>query len=101
MKKDRKERTKETKKERRKERSETTPIDGIPAIKRRNKGSTTQTSFNIGKRNYIGGGIINADNQCYINTTIQLFTQCPEFKDSVSQFFDQNEHLYKRDKDPC
>ena len=77
----------------------TSPIDGIPAIKRRNKGSTTQTSFNIGKRNYIGGGIINADNQCYINTTIQLFTQCPEFKDSVSQFFDQNEHLYKRDKD--
>ena len=77
----------------------TSPIDGIPAIKRRNKGSTTQTSFNIGKRNYIGGGIINADNQCYINTTIQLFTQCPEFKDSVSQFFDQNEHLYQPDQD--
>ena len=77
----------------------TSPIDGIPAIKRRNKGSTIQTSFNIGKRNYIGGGIINADNQCYINTTIQLFTQCPEFKDSVSQFFDQNEHLYQPDQD--
>ena len=77
----------------------TSPIDGIPAKERQNKGTTTQTSFNKRKRKDIGGGIINAGYQCYINTTIQLFTHCPEFKDSVYQFFGQNEHLYQPDQD--
>ena len=67
---------------------------------RKRKKTDSQTSSTLpptNKRSRIdiyGGGITNPRFQCYINTAIQLLTQCPEFQNDIAQFFQQNqEHL--------
>ena len=67
---------------------------------RKRKKTDSQTSSTLpptNKRSRIdiyGGGITNPRFQCYINTAIQLLTQCPGFQNDIYQFFHENqEHL--------
>ena len=69
---------------------------------RKRKKTDSQTSSTLpptNKRSRIdiyGGGITNPRFQCYINTAIQLLTQCPGFQNDILQFFHQNQEHFNQ-----